>query len=44
MRDIAYAATVGGVQKLEEDLHRNNQWGVHRWLQSLEPEKTQKVS
>ena len=32
------------VQKLEEDLHRNNQWGVHRRLQSLEPEKTRKVS
>ena len=32
------------VQKLEEDLHRNNQWGVHRRLQSLEPEKTRKVA
>ena len=32
------------VQKLEEDLHWNNQWGVHRRIQSLEPEKTRKVS
>ena len=32
------------VQKLEEDLHRNNQWGVHRRLQFLEPDWTRKVS
>ena len=32
------------VHNLEEDLHRNNQWGVHRRLQSLEPEKTRKLS
>ena len=32
------------VQKLEEHLHRNIQWGIHWRLQSLEPEKTRKVS
>ena len=32
------------VQKLEEDLHRSNQWAIHRRLQSLEPEKTRNVT